>query len=125
MKIQESAENYLETILMLKQRNGIVRSIDIATEMNFSKPSISAAMKQFRENGYIRMDSAGYITLTDKGREVAERVYERHMLLTKALMALGVGEETAREDACRLEHDLSAESFEKIKAYYERRSRDK
>ncbi len=117
MKIQESAENYLEAILMLGQQNGQVRSIDIAAHLGFSKPSISNAMKRFRENGYITMDDTGYITLTPSGLEIAERIYERHQLLTRYLTALGVDPETAREDACRIEHVISQESFEKIKAH--------
>ncbi|NLP13781.1 MAG: metal-dependent transcriptional regulator [Clostridium sp.] len=125
MKIQESAENYLETILILQQRNGQVRSIDIANEMNFSKPSISYAMKQLRENGYIEMDDQGYITLTDRGMEIAECIYERHKLLTGYLIALGVDEETAKEDACRIEHVISQKSFEKIKAHVKSMMKDK
>ncbi len=115
LKIQESAENYLETILVLQKRKGQVRSIDIANELNFSKPSISNAMKQFRENGYIIVDEDGYITLTENGHKIAENVYERHLILTRFLMTLGVCEETAKEDACRIEHVISKESFEKIK----------
>ena len=118
MKIQESAENYLETILMLRSKKGQVRSIDIATELNFSKPSISYAMKQFRENGLISVDENGYITLTDKGEIIADRIYERHQLLFTYLSALGVDEKTAREDACRIEHVISDESFEKLKEHY-------
>lgn len=117
MKIQESAEDYLETILMLKTRTGAVRSIDIANEMHFSKPSVSIAIKRLRENGYVTVDGSGYIDLTDAGMEIAQRVYERHLLFTKLLMALGVNEETARLDACRIEHDLSAETFACIKEY--------
>ncbi len=117
MKVHESAENYLETILMLTKRKGNVRSIDIATELGFSKPSISNAMKQFREQGYISMDSNGLITLTKSGLEIANRVYERHLLLTRYLMALGVNESTAKEDACRIEHVISQESFMKIKEH--------
>ena len=115
MKIYESAENYLETILVIQRRKGEVRSIDIANEMNFSKPSISYAMKQFRENGYITMNADNYIQLTTKGREIAERIYERHQLLTKYLISIGVDEETAKTDACRIEHVISPLSFEKIK----------
>ena len=114
MKIQESAENYLETILVLQNRNHHVRSIDIVNEMGFSKPSVSVAMRNLRENGYIHMDQDGSITLLDKGREIAEKIYERHTLLTKWLVALGVDPEIATEDACRLEHVLSNESFEAI-----------
>jgi len=118
MKIQESAENYVETILMLGQRIGHVRSIDIVNELNYTKPSISFAMKRLRENGYILMDEAGYITLTDQGREIAERIFERHKLLTDFLIALGVDPETARNDACRLEHVISQESFDKIREHF-------
>lgn len=115
MKIQESAENYLEMILMLKNRIGDVRSIDIVNEMGFSKPSVSVAMKQLRENGYIDVDGKGHISLTDTGLSVANQVYERHTLITKALLSLGVSEKTAREDACRIEHHISQETFEKLK----------
>ncbi|MCJ7837150.1 metal-dependent transcriptional regulator [Cuneatibacter sp. NSJ-177] len=117
MKIQESAENYLETILILHQRSGAVRSIDIANELEFSKPSVSVAMKNLRENGYIEMDPGGYITLLDKGREIAEKIYERHRLLSDWLTALGVEPSIASEDACRIEHVISAESFDAIKAH--------
>ena len=120
MIIKESGENYLETILVLSKKQGSVRSIDVANELNFSKPSISVAMKHFREDGYINMDKDGIITLTDKGREIAMRVYERHQLIAKVLIALGISEETAYEDSCKIEHDLSQESFEKIKEFYEK-----
>lgn len=115
MKIQESAENYLETILVLKNRNGAVRSIDIANELGFSKPSVSVAMKNLRENGYIEVDSSGYITLLDSGRQIAEKIYERHTTISKWLMSIGVDEKNAVEDACRIEHIISSESFEAIK----------
>ncbi len=117
MKIQESAENYLEAILMLHNQNGLVRSIDIVNKLKFSKPSVSVAMKNLRENGYIEMDSEGYITLLEKGRAIAETIYERHRLLSDWLITLGVTPETAVEDACRIEHVISAESFEAIKAH--------
>lgn len=117
MKIMESAENYLETILILSQRMPHVRSIDIVNELSYSKPSISVAMKNLRENGYVQMDSDGYITLTDAGREIAETIYERHTLLTDWLVFLGVSEKTAAEDACRIEHVISAESFEMVKRH--------
>lgn len=117
MKIKESAENYLEAILMLKQKKGYVRSIDIANELNFTKPSVSVAMKSFREEGYIVVDDTGGITLTEKGLEIAEKVYERHEIIAKALMALGVDESTAYNDSCRIEHVISADSFEKLKAH--------
>ena len=120
MKIKESAENYLEAILMIAKQKGSVRSIDIANELNFSKPSISVAMKHFREEGYINMDAEGSITLTDKGRAIAERVYERHQLIAKVLIHLGVDDETAYEDSCKIEHDLSDKSFEKIKEFFEK-----
>ena len=117
MKIQESAENYLETILMLKEEKGAVRSIDIARKTYFSKPSISRAMSLLRENGYITMDKEGLIDLTDAGMEIASRIYERHRFLSKWLVALGVSPETAAEDACRIEHDVSDETFQKIKEH--------
>ena len=117
MKIQESAENYLETILMLKEEKGAVRSIDIARKMDFSKPSISRAMSLLRENGYITMDKEGLIDLTGAGMEIASRIYERHRFLCKWLVALGVSPETASEDACRIEHDVSDETFQKIKEH--------
>lgn len=117
MKIQESAENYLETILILQNRKGAVRSIDIVNEMDFSKPSVSVAMKNLRENGYIEMDKNSYITLTDKGRVIAERTYERHTLFSDWLTALGVSPAVAAEDACRIEHVISVETFEAIKAH--------
>ncbi|MEE1057259.1 MAG: metal-dependent transcriptional regulator [Acutalibacteraceae bacterium] len=117
MKIQESAENYLETILIIKERNGEVRSVDIVKEMGFSKPSVSVAMKNLRENDYITMDAKGYIELTEKGLEIADTMYERHKLFTKWLMQLGVSEKTAKEDACRIEHVLSIESFNAIKKH--------
>lgn len=116
-RIYESKENYLETILILFNRNGEVRSVDIAAEMGFSKPSVSVAMKNLRKDECIKVDENGYITLTKKGREIAERVYERHLLFTSWLTDLGVPEEIAAEDACRIEHDISAESFAAIKKY--------
>lgn len=115
LKIQESAENYLETILILKQQRGAVRSIDIANELEFSKPSISVAMKNLRENGFVEMDSAGYITLTDKGRVIAETMYERHTWFSNWLISLGVDPKVAVKDACRIEHVISAESFHAIR----------
>lgn len=117
MRIQESAENYLETILILQQRQGEVRSIDIANEMNFTKPSISVAMKNLRQNGCIEMSGGGYITLTEKGRAIAETIYERHIMLTDWLTGLGVDPAVAQRDACRMEHVVSAESFEAIKRH--------
>lgn len=117
MKIMESAENYLETILILTKRNHSVRSIEIVNELDYTKPSVSIAMKNLRENGYIQMDSDGYITLTEKGREIAEAMYERHTLLSEWLVSLGVDKKIAVEDACRIEHVISAESFEAIKKH--------
>ena len=116
-RIFESRENYLETILILNERNGGVRSVELATEMEYSKPSVSVAMKNLREDGCIIIDNSGYITLTEKGREIAERVYERHILFTDWLISLGVNEKVAAEDACRIEHCISAESFEAIKKF--------
>ena len=120
MKIQESAENYLETILMLEQSKGRVRSIDIAVELGFSKPSVSVAMKQLRENGYVEMTDGNFLLLTDKGREIAQRMYERHTLLTDWLVFLGVDRKTAAADACRNEHVVSQERFEKIREHVRR-----
>lgn len=117
MRIQESAENYLETILVLHKRQGQVRSIDIATELSFSKPSVSVAMKNLRSNGYIEVNKDGYITLLPKGLEIAEKIYERHTLLTGWLAALGVAQDIAAEDACRIEHVISAETFEALKQH--------
>lgn len=117
MKIHESAEDYLETILMLKSKNGAVRSIDIVRELNYSKPSVSVAMKRLRENGYIEMDADGFISLLPPGEAIASRIYTRHRVLTKALIQLGVSPEIAAADACKMEHDLSEESFEQIRAH--------
>lgn len=117
MQIRESAENYLETILILQNRLGQVRSIDIAHELSYAKPSVSVAMKKLRVNGYIEIDSGGYITLLDNGREIAEKIYERHTFLTDWLITLGVNPKTATEDACRIEHVISSETFEVLKAH--------
>lgn len=117
-RADESLEDYLETILMLQKSKGQVRSIDIANEMNFTKPSVSVAMKNLREKGYIIMADNGYITLTESGKERAESVLERHTILADLLISIGVNEETAREDACKVEHDLSEESFEAIKRVF-------
>ena len=117
MNIYESAENYLEAILSLHERHGLVRSIDIANELHFSKPSVSVAMKNLRENGYVLVSREGHITLTDKGMEIAQTMYERHTLISDWLKALGVNPKTAVEDACRIEHVISAESFEAIKKH--------
>ncbi len=120
MKIQESAENYLEAILMLKNKHGYVRSIDVANQLNFTKPSVSVAMKSFREEGYVTVDHEGNISLTDKGLAIAEKVYERHLVIAKILIALGVDEKTAYEDSCKIEHDISDVSFQKLKEHLKR-----
>ena len=111
----ESAEDYLETILILQKEKGVVRSIDIVHQMHYSKPSVSRAMGLLRDRGHILMDRDGWITLTDSGRTIAERIYERHCLLTQWLIRLGVSPDVAAEDACRLEHDLSDETFQCMK----------
>ena len=117
-RADESLEDYLETILMLHKSRGQVRSIDIANKMNFTKPSVRIAMKNLREKGYITMADNGYITLTESGKGRAESVLERHTILADLLISIGVNEETAREDACKVEHDLSEESFEAIKRVF-------
>lgn len=117
MKIQQSAENYLETILMLSNKNGSVRSIDIANELGFSKPSVSVAMKNLRENGYIDVMGDGNIVLLEPGKAIAESLYMRHTVLTQAFVSLGVSEDIAAEDACKIEHILSEESFNAIKSH--------
>ena len=124
MKIQESAENYLETILVLSRSGNPVRSIDIAAELEYSKPSVSVAMKNLRETGHIAVDTDGYITLTDKGREIAETMYERHVLISDWLISLGVNQKTAVNDACKMEHVISEQSFAAIKEYISLRQRD-
>lgn len=120
MEIHESAEDYLETILILGERNPCVRSIDIVNEMGFSKPSVSIAMKKLRENGYIEMDVNGYIIFRPEGRAIAERIYSRHKLLRKVLIAIGVSEKTAADEACRIEHVIDDDTFEKLNDYYEK-----
>lgn len=117
MKIQESAENYLEAILMLHKKNGSVRSIDVAHYTGFSKPSISRAVGLLRDNGYVAIDQNGLLCLTEAGLAIAENIYERHTVLTALLTALGVSPETAAEDACRIEHVISEETFSKIKEH--------
>lgn len=121
LKIHESKENYLESILILKEKLSNVRSIDVANELKYTKASVSVAMKQLRENGYVVIDENGYIMLTEKGLKVAEMVYNRHKLLTETLIHIGVSPETAREDACRIEHDISDETFCKLKEFYEKK----
>ena len=117
MNIYESAENYLEAILSLHERHGLVRSIDISNELHFSKPSDSVAMKKLRESGYIEMDKDGFISLLPSGEEIARRIYERHKLLTQFFIRLGVDPEVAAADACKVEHDLSEETFQKMKEH--------
>ena len=117
MALQESGEMYLETIYVLSKVHPTVRSIDISEHMGYSKPSVSRAVGLLKKGEYIQVDKDGYITLTDKGRDVAEKIYERHTVLSRMLMALGVSAETAAEDACRLEHAISDESFEAIKKH--------
>ena len=114
---EESVEDYLETIYILSMRLPTVRSIDIVNEMNFSKPSVSVAMKNLRQKGYVTVSGEGFILLTEEGRALAETVYERHSVLSRWLIRLGVTPETAIADACKMEHDMSAESFEAVKAY--------
>ena len=122
LKIHESAENYLETILMLSRKQSYVRSIDIANELGFSKPSVSVAMKNLRTSGHILVNEAGHISLTESGQMIAESVLERHKVLSEMLIRLGVDVEIASEDACRIEHVISKESFEAIKAHVEANS---
>ncbi|MBE7006066.1 MAG: metal-dependent transcriptional regulator [Ruminococcaceae bacterium] len=117
MQLLESGEMYLETILILTIRDKLVRSIDVAKYMSFSKPSVSRAMGRLKEQGYITIDPEGYIMLTESGREIAEKIYERHTVLTALLMRLGISEQTAAEDACKIEHDISDETFEAIKRH--------
>ena len=117
MRIHESGEMYLETIHVLLKKNGAVRSIDISEHMGYTKPSVSRAVGLLKNGGYILVDKDGYITLTDHGMEVAEKIYERHTVLSSFLIALGVSEEIAAEDACKLEHAISDASFDAIKAH--------
>lgn len=117
MQLHESAEMYLETILVLQNRTGFVRSIDLANEMKLSKPSVSRACSLLRENGYLNVADGGQLLLTELGRSVAQKVYERHQILTSFLTSLGVSRETAEQDACRIEHVISDEAFEQIKTH--------
>lgn len=119
IKILESSENYLETILMLQQKKGSVRAVDIANELSFSKASVSVAMKNLRENGYISVEHSGNITLLDKGREIAESVFEKHKVLSALFIRLGVPPEIAAKDACKIEHVLSPETFYALKNHLE------
>lgn len=115
MKLLESGEMYLETILILSEKQNMVRSVDVAEFMNFSKPSVSRAMGKLKTENYILVDKDGYIALTEKGRHIANKIYDRHKLLTEFLIRLGVDEKIAAADACKIEHDLSEETFEAIK----------
>ena len=117
MTIHKSAEDYLEAMLMLKEERGYIRSIDVADKLGVTKPSVSYATKRLRENGYISFDPAGMIVLEPTGLEIAQRMLERHRLLTELLIGLGVSPETARDDACKIEHDLSVESFDAIRRH--------
>lgn len=119
MSKTETIENYLETIYMLNLKNGCVRSIDISVEMGYSKPTISVTVKRYKEEGYITIDENGYIELTEKGKEIAERMYERHNVIAKILISLGVDTETAFEDSCRIEHCISDKSFQAMKKHFE------
>ena len=120
MRIHKSAEDYLEMILRLNEEKGYARSVDIATGLSVSKPSVSVAMKQLREGGYILMDKDNYITLTDTGMEIAQRIYERHKVLTRMLALIGVDEKIAEADACRVEHDISVQTFAALKDQLEK-----
>ena len=117
MRLQESGEMYLETILILSRTKNYVRSIDVCEYMGYSKPSISRAVSLLRNDGYVNMDDRGFLSLTEKGLSVAEKIYERHQMLTRALTNMGVDKKTAEDDACRIEHVISDESFKAIKAY--------
>ena len=119
MKVQESAENYLETILILSNKGNPVRSIDIVNELEYSKPSVSVAMKNLRKKGYISVDAEGFITLTAKGRKIADSMYERHIAISDWLVFLGVDKKTAAQDACKMEHAMSEKSFLAIKSHIE------
>lgn len=125
MKIQESGEMYLETILILSQKSPYVRSIDVGEYMGFSKPSVSHAMGLLRSGGYVNMDENGYLTLTEAGAELAGKIYERHRVLTRILTLLGVDEKVAAEDACKMEHDISDVSFAALKRHVEKMERGK
>lgn len=117
MEIRESAEDYLEAMLMMQEKHGYIRSVDIAEQLGVTKPSVSYSTKRLRENGYITMDPSGLIKLTESGMNIAQRIYTRHKVLTSFLVSIGVSEDIAREDACKIEHDLSDESFDAIRNY--------
>ena len=124
MSLHESGENYLEAIYMLGEKQGTVRSIDVVNLLGFSKPTVSVAVHTLERNGFLNITQEGYLCLTESGQEIAERIYERHKVLSSILMALGVPEKIALEDACKLEHDLSELSFEKIKLYWQQHMKD-
>jgi len=119
MKIYESGENYLETIYMMTRERSDIHAIDLCNKLGFSKPTVSVALRKFRENGYVNVDEHSHISLTEKGLEIAERMYERHIFLAKMLISMGVDEKTAYEDACKMEHHISDESFKCMKKYME------
>ncbi len=121
MKVLESGENYLETILVLnKQNNNETRAIDVCNALGFSKPTVSVMLKHLRENGYVSVNEKGFLRLTEKGLEIANKVYERHNLIAELLISIGVSRETALKDACKIEHDISDETFEKLKTFLEK-----
>jgi len=120
MRLHRSGEDYLEAMLILDQKHGYVRSSDVAEQLSVTKPSVTNATRLLREGGFLTMDEEKLIHLTELGREVAESIYERHCILTEGLIYLGVDPETAEQDACRIEHDISRETFEKLKEYWER-----
>lgn len=124
MKIYASGEDYLEAVLVLQKEKGMVRSVDLARHMGFSKPSISHAVGVLKNGGFLTVDEDGYFHLTEDGREVAEKIYERHQFFTEQLVAVGVDRETAERDACRIEHAISEETFQKLKASVEKQSND-
>ena len=124
MKIYASGEDYLEAVLVLQKKKGMVRSVDLARHMGFSKPSISHAVGVLKNGGFLTVDEDGYLHLTEDGREVAEKIYERHQFFTEQLVAVGVDRETAERDACRIEHAISEETFQKLKASVEKQSND-
>lgn len=124
MKIYASGEDYLEAVLVLQKEKGMVRSVDLARHMGFSKPSISHAVGVLKNGGFLTVDEDGYLHLTEDGREVAEKIYERHQFFTEQLVAVGVNRETAERDACRIEHAISEETFQKLKASVEKQSND-
>ena len=120
MRIHKSAEDYLEMVLRLTEEKGYARSVDVATGLGVSKPSVSVAMKQLREGGYIIMDKDNYLSLTESGMEIAQRIYERHKVLTQMLVMIGVDPQTAQNDACKVEHDLSVQTFNALRTQFEK-----